>query len=288
MNAEARITRPLLRYFGGKARLASWIVPFLPPHTIYVEPYLGAGSILFRKPRAPNEIINDLDGEVVNLFRVLRGPRAEELIRGLRFTPYARDEQTLAHAPVEDEVERARRLVVRSHMSHGTGGTRLDRQKGFRKDGPSGATDVAGEWAAMPAQLRLMVDRLAGVTIENMDALELVRVYSDPKALIYADPPYVHQTRQLGKLKGGEAYHVYGHEMTDEDHGRLLGELVASKSMVVLSGYDCPLYAEALQGWRRVDKAARSHRNSHRVESLWINRAALAAGAGGPLFAGPE
>lgn len=289
MNAEAQISRPLLRYFGGKARLARWIVQFMPPHPIYLEPFAGAASVLFQKPRAErNEIINDLDDEVVNVFRVLRSPRAEELIRAVRFTPYARAEQQLAYEPAADPVERARRLIVRSHLSHGTGSTRTDRQNSFRVDGRSGTTNVAGEWAGLPPQLRLMVERLDGVSIESRDAVELIADYSSPNVLIYADPPYVHETRATTKKKAGEMYHGYSHEMDEEAHRRLLAELVASKAMVLLSGYDCPLYAEALQGWRRVDKAARSYRNSARVESLWINQLAQSAAAGGPLFAEPR
>ena len=92
-----RPTRPVLRWHGGKWLLAPWIIGHFSEHRVYVEPFGGAGSVLMRKPRCYAEVWNDLDGEVVNLFRVLRSARAQELVDVIRLTPFARDEFVAAY-----------------------------------------------------------------------------------------------------------------------------------------------------------------------------------------------
>lgn len=269
--------RPLLRWLGGKFRLAPWIIEQLPPHRIYVEPFGGAGSVLLRKPRSYNEVYNDLDGELVNLFQVLRSPAAPELLRLLTLTPYAEAEYVLALTRSEDPVERARRTVVRSHMAHGTGSARMDRPTGFRSDGRSGTTNVAGEWADLPKALEAVVERVRGVAIRQMPAADLIAMYDDPKALIYLDPPYLPATRSVKSRKGGERYHTYAHELSVNDHVDLLALCRRSSAMIAISGYPDPLYDGALAGWSLRTIAARAHRNSARTECLWLNAAAVAA-----------
>lgn len=278
------ITRPPLRWLGGKFRLAEWIIGHFPQHDQYIEPYGGGASVLLRKPRCYNETYNDLDGELVNLFQVLRSDAAGELLRLLELTPYARAEYWAAFEPSGDPVERARRTVVRSHMAHGTGGARLDRPTGFRTDGRSGTTNVAGEWADFPAALRAVVERMRGVTIEQKPALELLDRFDDEKVLAYLDPPYVGETRSRKSRKPGERYHTYQHEMTDADHDALLDSACASKAMVVISGYPNRLYDLRLKAWHRRQVAARAHRNSPRTEVIWFNRAVADRLGNGPLF----
>jgi DNA adenine methylase len=272
-------TRPVLRWLGGKFRLAPWIIAQFPEHRIYLEPFGGAASVLLQKPRAYNEIYNDLDGELVNLFQVLRGPQANELLKKLSFTLYSRAEYLAAFDPIEEPIERARRTVVRSHLGHGTGGNRLDRPTGFRTDGISATTNVAGEWADLPNALGEVVRRMQGVNIEQRPAIELVRRFDDPKALIYLDPPYLPATRSTKSRKPGERYHTYAFEMTESDHAELLAACRQSRSMIVLSGYPDATYDEALPGWTRREVSARAHRNSPRTECLWINPAAISATA---------
>ena len=161
-------------------------------------------------------------------------------------------------------------------MAHGTGSARLDRPTGFRSDGRSGSTNVAGEWADLPVALEQVVERLRGVAIRQVPALDLIRLYDDPKCLIYLDPPYMPQTRSTKSNKGGARYHTYAHEMTVEDHVELLQTCRESSAMIVISGYPDPLYTEALQGWSLRTVAARAHRNSPRTECLWLNPAACA------------
>lgn len=281
-------TKPVLRYLGGKNRLAPWIIAHFPRHDIYLEPFFGGGSVFFAKPPAPRgETINDLDGEIINLFTVLRSPeQADALIRAVALTAYSKAEQRIAFQPCDDPVERARRLVVRSYMTHGTMGTKLDQARGFRVDGISGKTTVARYWLDMPETLAFAADRIRLATIQQKDAVDLIAEFDDPKCLIYADPPYVPSTRSTKRDGNGDAYHAYSHEMSDADHVRLLESLIASRSMVVLSGYRCDLYDRMLQTWRRADRKRMAYRQVEKVESIWINPQASAALQAGPLFEG--
>lgn len=269
-----RPPRPALRWFGGKYSLAESIVSLFPPHRIYVEPFGGAASVLLAKPRAYNEVWNDLDGELVNFFEVLRSDDCEALLKRIRETPYSRAEYRRAYKLSQCPVERAARLVIRSHMAHGSSAARIDKKMGFRVDGINGTTNVAGEWVTLPLALEAVAQRMRGVIIEQKPAIELIARYSDPKCLLYVDPPYLPETRSR---------HGYAHDMTKEDHEALLAALLASESMVVLSGYAAPLYDEALTGWHRIEVAAWAHGSLPRREVLWMNQAA-APSAHGPLF----
>lgn len=268
--------RPILRYLGSKFRLAPKIIPWLPPHDLYVEPFGGSAAILSQKPRCNSEIYNDLDGEVVNLFRVLRGPRAEELVRVVSLTPYARAEFLDAYQESEDPVERARRLLVRSHMGHGNNGTPIGNRNGWRVDGVTNTNDVAGQWSEFPDQLAIWIQRLQGVQIEQRPALQLVSKFNVPNALLYVDPPYLPATRSAS-VRWTTGKCSYAHEMSIEDHEALLDALLASSAMVVLSGYPSDLYDTRLRSWRRLELKARAHGNKARTEVLWINPAAAAA-----------
>ena len=282
MRAQA-LSRPLLRDLGGKFRLAQRIIGHFPPHDTYVEPFGGAASLLLLKPPVDRETYNDLDGELVNLFRVLRSPAAGRLIRLLELTPYARAEYLAAFEPSDDPVEQARRTIVRSHMAHGNMSLRRTRPSGLRVDGLSGNTNVAANWADFPGALRVIVDRLRRVSIEQMDGRTLIAAFDGPRVLVYVDPPYVRKTRLSAQVAADSAP-LYTHEMSDADHEELVEQLVASKAMVLVSGYPSDLYNKRLQDWRRVEIEARAHRNSPRTEALWINQLAQAALDAGPLF----
>lgn len=263
--------KPILHYYGGKHRLAGWIIGHFPKHDIYLEPFAGGGSVFFGKAPAPRgETINDLDGEIVNLFTMLR-ERPDDLIRAVAFTPWSRAEQRIGYQATSEPVERARRLIVRSHFSHGAIGTRLDRMVGFRRDGTSGRTVVARYWRDLPDALARAAERLLSTSIEQKDAADLIADFDDPDVLIYADPPYVKSTRSKKHLADGTPYHGYVLDFTDADHERLLDCLTASKAMIILSGYRCPLYDDRLGDWLRIDKETTAYRSVKRIESLWLN-----------------
>jgi DNA adenine methylase len=280
------LTRPLLRWHGGKWRLGPWIIAHLPPHRVYVEPFGGAASVLLRKPRSYAEIYNDLDGDVVNLFCVLRSERASELIRALELTPFARAEFEDAYKLSEDPVERARRLIVRSFMGFGSdGNNRVSVRTGFRANSNRSGTTPARDWVGYPTSLRAIVERLSGVIIERRPALEVMRQHDQPDALHYLDPPYMPSTRS-GKRKDGQAYHRYVHEMTSEDHWALLSSLREIRGAVAISGYATRLYDDTLgvAGWRRVTIAALADGALKRAEVLWLNPRAAEQIAGELAF----
>ncbi|MFA5689599.1 MAG: DNA adenine methylase [Kiritimatiellales bacterium] len=263
-----KIERPVLRYFGGKWRIASWIISYFPEHRRYVEPFGGAASVLLQKAPAYNEIYNDIDSSVVNFFRVVRSPvLAAELMRVLRLTPYSREEFVEARQMSCDPVEAARRLCVRSFMGHSSSGV-SHRGTGFRNEAndivksssqASGFKDVAD---LIPA----VTERLRDAVIEQMDAVDLIRKFDSEDTLIYCDPPYPFSTRSQKGLQ------QYSHEMSDEEHAVLMECLERSGSMVVLSGYADCIY-DGL-GWESVDRLAWTV-GGERTERLWINPAAM-------------
>jgi DNA adenine methylase len=267
-------TRPVLRWHGGKWMLAPWIISHFPEHRVYTEAFGGAASVLLRKPRSYAEIYNDLDGEVVNLFRVLQDPAsAERLVNLLRLTPFAREEFELAYQETEDPIERARRLVIVSFMGFGSNGHNTEVRTGFRANSNRSSTTPAHDWANYPDCLRAVIDRLARVVIESKDALELVLQHDQDDALHYVDPPYVHSTRDAGGRQRD-----YRFEMDDVGHRALAGVLRAAKGGVVLSGYPCPLYEELYGDWHKIERTALADGARKRVEVLWINDSAWSVG----------
>lgn len=270
-------TRPVLRYLGGKWRLAPWIIGQLPPHRVYVEPFDGAASVLLRKPRVPTEVYNDLDGDVVGLFRLLRDPVLSlELVRQLELTPWARAEFLAAYEASADPVERARRLIVRSFMGFGSCASRIDRTTGFRTGHRMGEAPASREWATYPQALAAIVERLRGVSIECLTASKLIESRDSVEALFYVDPPYVHATRSQKRTRCAPS-NGYTHELDDAGHVALLDQLRGVAGMVVLSGYPHPLYETRLRGWTRVERDTLADGARPRTEVLWLNPAAQAA-----------
>jgi DNA adenine methylase len=269
-------TRPVLRWHGGKWKLAPWIIAHFPPHRVYVEPFGGGGSVLLRKERSYAEVYNDLDEDVVNLFRVLRDDAlAARLITELTVTPFARLEFEGSYVPSDEPVERARRLVIRSFMGFASNGHNVNRKTGFRHNSNRSGTTPARDWANYPEQLERIVHRLRGVVVDCRNASEVMSAHDGLQTLHYVDPPYLAETRSLANpydLEYGGG--MYAHELTDDEHLALLAHLKTLAGMVVLSGYPAPLYDDALTGWHRVERAAHADGARDRVEVLWINRRA--------------
>lgn len=211
-----------MRYHGGKFRLAPWVIEQMPAHRVYTEAFGGAASVLLLKPRVYGEVYNDLDGEIVNVFRVMRDPvAAEELRLAVALTPYARSEHELAMSVASSgsDVEKARRTLVRAFMGFGSDGATRQVRTGFRaalsrqgtvgsfkssrKD--AGGQTPATDWRGWPEQIPAFVERLRGVVLENRPALDVLRQYDAPDVLHYVDPPYVHASRE--RVRG------YRHEL---------------------------------------------------------------------------
>ncbi|MFJ8815463.1 DNA adenine methylase [Amycolatopsis thermoflava] len=261
--------KPPFAYFGGKTKLAHQIAATFPPHEHYVEPYGGSLAVLLAKARSRMETVNDLDGDLMTFWRVLRD-QPDELARVCALTPHARAEHLEAYALGEppDDVERARRVWVL--LTQGRGGQ-------LRRTGWRHFVDPAGSVFGMPGYLEAYVarmapaaERLAGVSLECQPALDLIERYGrSPNVLLYVDPPYLGSTR----VSGG-----YRHEMRTEDEHRELGEaLLACRATVLLSGYDSPLYDELYRGWHvtRIDTTTgQGGTRQERTEVIWSNRPA--------------
>ena len=214
--------------------------------------------MLLQKPRSPLETYNDLDGNVVNFFRVLRD-RSEELIRKIRLTPWAREEYDLSLTSCDDQVERARRFFCCLWMGM---------KQSFNTT--IGQFRTCTEYNANPSELYfedllLVANRFRSVQIENMPFAYIINRYDNENTLIYFDPPYVSETRRHND--------VYMVEFCPEEHEIAATCLRNAKGYVVVSGYACPLYANIYEsyGWHRVDREARTNSGGKRIESLWLS-----------------
>lgn len=263
--------RSVMRYHGGKNKLARRIIPYFPPHRVYVEPFGGAANVLMQKERTYAEVYNELDPEVVNVFRVLRDDKLSPRLRAAcALTPFSRDEFFGSYESSTDSVEQARRTIFRSCAGFGSASASKGRT-GFRACSNRSGTTPARDWVNLADCIPAWTERLMGVVIENRDALLCMAQHDSSKTLFYVDPPYPLSTRWAEAHHKGAAYR---HEMTDEDHARLLAFLQDVEGYVVLSGYACPLYDDALKGWRRVEMSTFADGAKPRTEVLWMNPSA--------------
>lgn len=268
------LTRPVLRYHGGKWMLAPRILALLPPHKLYVEPYGGAASVLLRKPRAYAELYNDVSDDVVNVFRVLRNERqARQLMRALHLTPFSRRELERSYRIVRDPVERARRAILRSFMGFGSAAFNAQHKTGFRASSNRSGAPPAADWRNYPPHLEAFVERLRGVVIESRPALRVIAAHDRADTLFYVDPPYPRETRGFRRRNA-----AYRHELTTDDHRELALLLRSVKGMVVLSGYACALYdVELYPDWQRDTLDTYADGGRPRTEVIWRNAAAVRA-----------
>ncbi len=264
------VTNPPLRYHGGKWRTAAQIIEHFPLHRVYVEPFGGGASVLLQKPRAKMEVYNDLDGQVVNIFAVLRDPELRErLTEQVTLTPFAREEFDLSYEPSDDPVEQARRMIARGFMGMSTRGTSGGHRTGFRYSDTAGST-AERIWARYPDRIAAIGERMTGVVIENAPAIEIIdrmdRKDDGPETLYYEDPPYLHSVRQAGS----HWRRAYRYEMSDEDHIALAERNHRVRGMVIVSGYRSELYDELYHDYTRVEFTARIEGAQTRTECLWL------------------
>ncbi len=255
--------KAVVKYPGSKWSLAKWIIGYFPEHHSYLEPFFGSGAVLFNKPRSNIETVNDLDGNVVNLFECIKED-PQKLARMVHFTPYAREvyEKAYEIAPDEDDkFEKALNFYIKLNMGHGfrTTGERV----GWKNDVQGRERSYASQdWVNLPNKIMMAAERLRGVQIENMPAVDLIPRFNFKNVLIYCDPPYVLSTRH-GKQ--------YRYEMDEEGHIVLLSLLLEHKGPVIISGYETELYDNMLAGWNRYETTAYSQVCSKKREVLWMN-----------------
>jgi len=256
-------------WYGGKFSHLNWLLPLLPYTHHYCEPFGGSAAVLLNREPSPVETYNDIDGEVVNFFRMLRD-QTDELIKAIALTPFSREEFAIAISEPTDglsDFERSRRFFVRARQVRtGLAQTasigRWANCKGTSRAGMAGAVS---RWLGSIEGLPEIAERLLRVQIENRPAIEVIRLYDSKDTLFYCDPPYPHEIR--GDIKS------YKYEMIEKDHIELARVLRNVKGKVAISGYRCDLMNELYESWRCVEAP---EKNCHSVkkprkEALWMN-----------------
>ena len=263
-------------WYGGKFSHLSWLLPLLPECHHYCEPFAGSAAILLNRDPSPVETYNDIDGEVVNFFRVLRDHK-DRLIESIGLTPFSREEfyrsingngngSGAGHKGIS-EIERARRFFVRARQARtGLAQTAsLGRWANCKNTTRAGMAGVVSRWLGSVEALPEIAARLLRVQIENRPASDVIRLYDDKQTLFYCDPPYLHATR--GDKR------AYGFEMDEDEHRNLAEALHSCKGNVALSGYRCNLMDRLYKGWRRFDAPEKYCHSVKKLrqESLWMN-----------------
>ena len=229
----------------------------------YLEPYFGSGSIFFNKKRSMIETINDLDGNVVNLFKVIRD-NPEELARLVEFTPWSREEYKNSYTMTGDSLEDARRFLVRMWQAIGA---KSSHSTGWRSNIQALNGNVVQWSTKLPENIINISSRLKHhanrlVQIENRPAVDCIQRYNRNNVFIYADPPYVISTRSS---------RIYKHEMEDQDHIELLQLLLQHSGLAMISGYESEIYKNILEGWHVEKLSAKCEGGQERQEVIWMN-----------------
>jgi DNA adenine methylase len=257
----------VIKYPGSKKRISPWIVGQFPdnyPDMVYLEPYFGSGSVFFEKKPSAVETINDIDGEVINLFKQIRD-RQDELIRLISLTPWSRQEYDNAFSECDNDLEKARRFLVRSWLSRGGcgnlyhNGVRFDKKYNGHK---SNFCDILPERIALAAT-RLLHSEKGVVQIECKDAIDLIKEYNHDDVLMYLDPPYPRESRNKNKL--------YRYEYKTDDHLRLIESISTSKAHVIISSYSNELYNSALNNWHCENIISTDEAGNNKQETIWRN-----------------
>lgn len=256
-------TAPPMPYSGGKQTLAERIADLLPPHDHYIELFGGALSVLLAKAPTKVETVNDINGDLMTFWRVLRD-QPEQLERACALTPHSRAEFLACREQLEvaDDIERARRVWVTITQSRGS---MLGRKSGWRFVHGTNRMSLAKYLDGYLARIAPAAERLKGVSLECRDAFALIDAYERPGALFYVDPPYLAETR----FQSGQYLDEFD---SIEQHTRLLERLIASPAAVVISGYAHPLYDDTLTGWSRATFTASAMSGGVRTEVIWSNR----------------
>jgi DNA adenine methylase len=289
--AEEVDVRAPFRWYGGKGNMLAKLLPLVPDHRTYVEPFCGAASLFFAKPKAQVETLNDLHGEIANLFRVLRD-QPEEFMRLAELSEYGRELWRECKAACTDPDKAEPDPVRRAWRWWYVAATSFAGHWGsnFGTVVTASCRGMASECSKLQTRVRDVlprcIERLQGVQIENSDAMTVVARYCTEDGFCYCDPPYVHGTRSSVRYDGRDPN---GHECTDDFHARLVEALLAAPGAVLLSGYAHEVYAPLeASGWERHDWQTACHAAGRtrltgvqgsgsalakqaRTESIWLN-----------------
>lgn len=262
------VLRPPVKWHGGKYYLAQRIISLFPAHRIYLEPFGGAASVLLNKHPVEVEAYNDLDLRITRLFRVLQ-TQGREFVERLQFVPYSQYEfeSAACYPPNTSDLEKAICDFIRWRQSFGGRGKSWSYTTKRARGGMAG--DVNAWWTSIE-QLPEIIERLRRVEILYQPAVDAIRRFDNPDALLYCDPPYLHETR------AAHSRDVYGIEMTADQHYELGQILNRCHSRIVISGYPSALYEDMFKSWRRIEFDIANHsaggrRKSRKRETLWLN-----------------
>jgi len=233
--------KPIFSYYGGKQRLVSRLLPLIPKHTVFVEPFCGGATVFFAKPWPDveneshyREVLNDLNEDIFNLYKCFQDKElAEKLIHRLEFTLYSRKECELRkEKEINDKAEKAARFYCDVNMSFnnvvGSGwGTGVY------------GRNMAASWANKISRLKDYFDRMSAVSIECIDAVECIKKWDSPQTFFYLDPPYV----------GTNQGHYSGYAETDLQ--KLVETLDNADGSFLLSSYDTDIIN--CKGWKRFE-----------------------------------
>jgi len=263
-------------WYGGKYSHLDWLLPLLPETKHYCEPFGGSAAVLINRKPSPVETYNDIDGEIVNFFRVLREQK-DELSKAIGLTPFAREELRIAvNGKPEDlpDLERARRFFVRARQVR-TGLAQTASEGRWAHCKLTSRAEMSGavsRWLGSVEGLSEIAQRLLRVQIENAPAIEVIQRFDSPETLFYCDPPYVHESRS--------DTNAYAYEMSDYEHRELAEALRNVEGKVAISGYHSNLMNELYGDWKYIDaptKKAHStntradNNKQNRTEVLWVN-----------------
>lgn len=271
-DGEYRRITPPFGYFGSKNKIALKLCEELPPHNCWVEAFCGSAAVTLAKPPAQIEVINDVNGEIVNLFRQLRANH-KALMELVRLTPYSEEELIEARLSdcTEDSLEKARLFLVKSMMAingvFGKSGGGFSYSDSYARNGHEARVN---RWNNLPGRLEKVVERLKNVRIEKKDAIALMkRFVNRPATLIYLDPPYfVERTNGYDDEANNLEFHI-----------RLLEMAINSSCMIFISGYQNELYSSMLtvdRGWtmKTIEASTKGTDGTKhiRTEVIWMNR----------------
>ena len=255
-------------WYGGKYSHSDWLLPLLPNTQHFCDVFGGSAAVLLNRTPSPVETYNDIDGEVVNFFRVLRDT-PDQLIKQIGLTPFSREEFDIAinGSGELSDIERARRFYIRARQVR-TGLAQTastGRWANCKLTSRAGMAGAVSRWLGSVESLPQIAQRFLRVQIENDSAINVIQRYDSKDTLFYCDPPYVHETRGDSK--------AYKYEMTDSEHRELAGVLKEAEGKVALSGYHCDLMDELYEGWYITEAPLKKCHSvkSMRKEVLWTN-----------------
>lgn len=262
-------------YFGSKFTIADKLEPFFPDHIHWVDVFMGSMAVTLNKRPSKIETVNDLNGDIVNFFRVLRN-EPDKLYTQIYMTPVSRQEFNESWVMEGcSDLERARRFYVRSRQSFNSMGAQA-KNKGWhmaKTSSRSNMSEVVSKWRNGIEKLGPVIDRILTIQIENKHFRDLIPAIDFPGALFYCDPPYIPESRA--------SKNDYKHEMTINEHTELAAMLHGIKGKCMISGYDgkqsdetdSNLMGKLYRDFRKFEFPVKFNniRNGAVKECIWMN-----------------